>query len=84
MRNSQKRLNSLGSILEMIGEINKKLFNDEVLSGDPVVQFSLAPNFSNLFDIVHNEIKSELKRIEALKRKNRLMDKKDAGPGLKK
>jgi hypothetical protein len=37
IRNYQKRLNSLGSILEMIGEINKKLFNDEVLSGDPVV-----------------------------------------------
>jgi len=34
--------------------------------------------------LVHNEIESELKRIEALKRKNRLMDKKDAGPGLKK
>ena len=68
----------------MIGEINKKLFNDEVLSGDPVVQLSLAPKFLDLFDIVHNEIESELKRIEALKRKNRLMDKKDAGPGLKK
>jgi len=37
MRNSQKRLNSFGSILKMIGEINKKLVNDEVLSGHPVV-----------------------------------------------
>ena len=67
---SEKRLKSLGSILQMIAKMNEKLLNDEVLSGDPVVQISLAPQFGNLFEIVKNEIESELKRIEALRKKN--------------
>jgi len=66
----------------MIGEINEKLEGDEDLSTD---MLSLAPNFNNSFEIVKNEIESERKRIKALlKKKNQLMDEKDAGPGSKK
>ena len=82
--NSQKRLNSLGSILEMISNINEKLLTDEVLSGDPVL-ITLCPQFDDLYKIVRNEIESELKRIEAFKKEmNQLMDEKDAGPAFKK
>jgi len=66
----------------MIGEINEKLEGDEDLSTD---MLSLAPNFNNSFEIVKNEIESERKKIKALlKKKNQLMDEKDAGPGSKK
>ena len=54
----------------MFIDMDVKLANDEVLSGDPVVQISLAPQFGNLFEIVKNEIESEQKRIEALLKKN--------------
>ena len=69
----------------MIGEINEKLMGDEDLSTDPFVMLSLVPNFINSFEIVKNEIESERKKMKALlKKKNQLMDEKDAGPGSKK